>query len=134
MVEFVADLLEDSEIGFKYVAKYDEQLIPEYPAVQVQPGTTDKMIHGTHTFGLALRCYIYVMHASLDEGKQIRSYEDLVLATQVVNLLENDLSFGGKFINAFVENENFGAMPIAKDTVVVSTRLHLVGMSQMRFK
>lgn len=134
MVEFVADLLEDSDIDFRYVAKYDEQLIPEYPAVQVQPGATDKMLHGTHTFNLALRAYIYVMHSNLDDSKRVRSFEDLALATKVVSLLENDLSFGGRFIAGFVESENFGAMPIAKDTAVVSTRLHFVAMSQSRFK
>lgn len=100
----------------------------------MQPGTTDKMLHGTHTFNIALRAYIYVMHANLDDSKQVRSFEDLALATQVVNLLENDLSFGGRFIAGFVESENFGAMPIAKDTAVVSTRLHFVAMSQSRFK
>lgn len=134
MVEFVADLLEDSDLEFAYVAKYDEQLIPEYPAVQIQPGPTDKMIHGTHTFAIALRAYIYIMHANLDESKQVRSYEDLLLATRVVELLEDDLSFGGRFIDAFVETENFGAMPISKDTAVVSTRLGFTAKSQSRFK
>lgn len=136
LVEHMVEMISESTIPFAYVAKYDENLIPEYPCVQIQPGTTDKFLHGTHTFNIGLRAYLYVMHAKMTESKRTRSLEDLLLATQVVNLLEDDLTLGGKVIYGYVDSEQPAAFPprSQKGDVVVGTRLLWNGLAQTRFK
>lgn len=136
LVEYLADFIGSSEIPFNYVAKYDEQLIPEYPCVQIQAGTTDKFIHGTHTFVIALRAYLYIMHSKMTDDKRTRNLNDMLLATDVVNLLEADLTLGGRVINGFVDSETPAAFPprSRKGDVVVGTRLLWNGIVQTRFK
>src|SRR5689334_16932403 len=89
LVDKIADLLENSTIPFSFVSRHDESLTPKYPCVQVQAAGLDRTLHGTHTFGVGLRSYIYIMHADLNVSRRARTRGDLELATQVVNLLEN---------------------------------------------
>lgn len=136
VVEFLSDLLKDaSSLGLAYVAKYDEPLLPEYPAALVMAGPMQKEIHATHTWLLTLRAEIYVMHARLTTDRATRNYEDLVLATQIVNFLERDLSFGRKIVAGWVESETPGAMPprVSKGAAIVSTRLLWAGTTEARF-
>lgn len=136
VVEFLADYLNDSPLPLAYVAKYDEPLIPEYPAVQIMSGPLTKAVHGLHTWLLTLRADIYVMHARMTESRATRNYEDLVLTTQIVSYLERDLKLGKRIIQGFVENETPGAMPprSEKGAAIVSTRLGWIGTNEARFK
>lgn len=135
VVEFLSDYLKDSSLPIEYVAKYDEPLLPKYPAVLVMSGQMQKDLHGTHTWLLTLRAEIYVMHAKMTVSRATRNYEDLVLATQIVNYLERDLTLGRKIIAGWVENETPGAMPprSAKGAAIVSTRLMWAGTTEARF-
>lgn len=135
VVEFIANYLKDSPLPLKYVAKYDEPLLPKYPAVLVMSGGLQKEIHATHTWLLTLRAELYVMHAAMGNGRATRNYEDLVLATQVVNYLERDLKLGRRIIAGWVENETPGAMPPRheKAAAVISTRLLWAGTNEARF-
>jgi hypothetical protein len=136
LVEYLAELVEESTLPFAYVAKYDESLIPEYPCVQIQPGTLDKEPHGTHTFMVALRATLYVMHAKMTVDHRTRSLEDLLLATQLVALLEESLTLGGRVIHGWVDTEVPAAFPprSAKGDIVVGTRLTWSCIQETRFK
>lgn len=135
VVEFISGYLSDSSLPIEYVAKYDEPLLPRYPAVLVMSGRYQKELHATHTWLLTLRAEIYVMHAKMTVDRATRNYEDLVLATQIVSYLERDLSFGRKIIAGWVEDEAPGAMPprSSKGAAIVSTRLLWAGTTEARF-
>lgn len=136
LVEYLALVIEDSSLPFEYVSKYDEALIPEYPAVQVQPGVLDKDVHGTHTFIIGLRAILYVMHAKMTIDHRQRSLEDLQLATDLVALLESDMRLGGRVIQGWVDSETPAAFPPRgrKGDIVVATRLTWNGLQETRFK
>jgi hypothetical protein len=136
IVEYLAEYIQDSVLPFEWVSKYDENLIPGYPAVQVQPGPYEKDIHGTHTFLIGMRVFIYVMHAKLTQDKRSRSLDDLMLATELVDLLESDMTLGGRVIHGYVENEVPTALPPrnTRGDIVVSTRLSWHGIVERRFK
>jgi hypothetical protein len=136
LVEYFADLVDGSPLPFAYVSKYDERLIPEYPAVQIQPGVLDKDVHGTHTFIVALRAIFYVMHAKMTVDHRTRSLEDLELATELIAVLEEDLTLGGRVISGWVDSETPAAFPprSAKGDIVVGTRLTWNGLQETRFK
>src|SRR6266550_8162276 len=136
LVEHFATMIEESTLPFEYVAKYDENLIPSYPCVQVASGTLDKEPHGTHTFQLVLRATLYVMHAKMTVDHRTRSLEDLLLATQLVGLIEDSLTLGGRVIHGWVDSETPAAFPprSAKGDIVVGTRLTWTGLQETRFK
>jgi hypothetical protein len=134
-VEYLALLLKESTLPLEYVAKYDEPLLPNYPAAVVRSGQYTKEVHGTQTWLLTLRCEIYVMHARMTEDRATRNLEDLKLATKVVSLLERDKKLSGRVIFSHVENEVPGAMPprSEKAAAVVSTRLAWQAITEARF-
>lgn len=143
LVEYLAQVIEGSELGIQSVLKYDDQLINEYPAVQIFAAPFAKELHGTHTFLVTLRADIYLMHAKLTLDRQTRNYEDLALATQLVALLESDPNLfgsnvdvdGRKVIAGWVEAEKPGIMPprSSKQSAVVSTLLQWQGINETRF-
>lgn len=136
-MELLAKLLEDStSLNLEYVAKYDEGMMPKYPGVLIQPGEWTKEIHGTATFSHNPKAEIWVMHANLSAGRRTRSLEDCLLATRVIEVIEQDRTLGGKVIFGMVERERFAALPPrgAKNDGVVSTQLSWTGIVQSRFK
>jgi hypothetical protein len=137
LVEYLAQLFEDQlKPPFNYISRYDEKLIPDYPCLQIQPGPSSKELHGTHTFLLYLTAHLYIMHDTLTVKRRVRTLEDLQLATQVVDFLENDLTFGGRVIDGFISDEAPAVVPphSPKSPAMVSTRLTWVGKTQKRFK
>lgn len=136
LVEYFADLVAMSDLPFEYVSKYDERLIPAYPAVQIQPGVTDKDVHGTHTFIVALRAIFYVMHAKMTVDHRTRSLEDLQLATELVAVLEESMTLDGRVVTGWVDSETPAAFPPrgTKGDIVVGTRLTWNGLQETRFK
>ena len=136
LVEVMADLIELGIPEFKYISKYDEDLTPDYPCCQIQPGDTSRDFHGTHTLNIFLRAFIFVMHDKLTQSKRVRTEEDLLLATKVVQLLDADVTLGGKVIDGIVESEVPTALPprTRKGDIVVSTRIGWVGRTQSRFR
>ena len=135
VVEYLSDYISKSSLPIAYVAKYNEPLLPEYPAVQVMSGGFKKELHGTHTWLLTLRADIYVMHAKLTVNRATRNLEDLQLATQLVALLETDLTLGQRIIAGWVETETPGAMPPRSQhtEAVISTLLKWQGTQEGRF-
>lgn len=137
LVEYLADLLENSMLPFSFVGRYEETLYPSYPAVLVQPGNFQKDLHGTATFLVTLRATLFIMHADLTQSKRTRSLEDCLLATQTIQLIEgNDLTLGGHVIQGHVESDVFAPLPprSAQSPAVISTRLQWQGITETRFK
>lgn len=135
LVEYLAEFLGKSNLPFQFVAKYAENLLPQYPAVQIMAGSFQKEFHGLHTWALTIRADIYVMHAKLTESRATRSLNDLKLATQTVALLEKDMKLGGRIIAGWVESERPGAIPprTAKGEAVISTLLMYRVTQEARF-
>lgn len=136
LVEVLTGLIETNIPEFNYVSKYDEDLIPEYPCCQIQPGDVSRSYHGTHTLEVFLRAFIFVMHDKMTQSKRVRTEEDLLMATKVVRFLDQNMSLGGKVIDAIVDTEVPTALPprTRKGDIVVSTRIGLVAKTQVRFK
>lgn len=135
-VEYLADLIKRSDLPIEGVNKYDEKTVTSYPAVQILSGGYAKELHATHTFLVTVRVDIYLMHAAMSEDRATRNYNDLVLATQLVSLLERDISLGQKVIAGWIEQEQPGTMPpgvLGKNDSVISTRLHWRGTNEVRF-
>lgn len=142
LVEFLAQLFQNSTLGFEYIAKYDEKLIPKYPAIHIQAASFDKTLHSTETFLIGMRAAIHVLHANMLQDRTTRNKEDLILATKVVEFLEADMTFfnpdtgNGRIIQGWVEGEIPGVLPprVTKGDAVISTRLNWMGIVQRRFK
>lgn len=136
LVEFLADFFSKSELGIEYIAKYDEKLIPKYPAIHIQAANFDKTLHSTNTFLIGMRAAIHVLHGDMMQNRQTRNYEDLRLATKVIDYLEADMTLGDHLIHGFVESEVPGVLPprVTKGEAIISTRLNWFGISQRRFK
>lgn len=135
VVEFLAQYIEESQLGFKTINKYDEFNRQEYPAIQILAGLFTKELHATHTWAIGLKAEIYVMHAKMSEDRASRNLNDLILASETVEYLESDMTLGGRIIQGWVESEIPGVMPPrgSRSDAVVSTRLAWSGISQERF-
>jgi len=136
LVEFLADAIEKSNLPFESILKYDQDLVTEYPVVQIVPGAFDKQIGGTHTFELIIRADMYVMHGNMTESYVTRSLNDMLLATSVVQFLEGpNLSLDGRLVQGYVDNERPGVMPprVSKGSAIVVTRLGYRAESRARF-
>jgi hypothetical protein len=105
--------------------------------VLIMGGQYNKELHGTHTFAVTIRADIYVFHAKMTEDYQTRSYEDMLLATNLVAYLEAvDLTLGNRIIAGWVEGEIPGVSPprVRKANPVISTRLSFQAIQETRFK
>ena len=74
-------------LGFKYVATQDENLLPEYPALQIAMGRVAREDHGTQRFLVQFEATFWVFHANMESTHQDRNIEDMELATNVVRFL-----------------------------------------------
>lgn len=137
VVEYLSGRLatKQSEYGVLYIGKYDEKKIPGYPAVVVSAGPLAKAIHGTRTFQIELRAFLWVYHGKATLTYAERSLADLALATQVVDFVEADMTLGGNAIHSYVESETPGVLQprSAKSDLIVGTRLVHWTLSQKRF-
>lgn len=144
LVEYLDGYIGSSSLDFQTIAKYDDNLIAGYPAVQITPGILTKAYHGTHTFRVTINSIIYVMHSDMTVGRARRSLADLQLATKLVAWLEAGTTepysqantLQGNAINAWVESETPAAMPprTSKAKPVVSTRMVFCIENVIRFK
>jgi hypothetical protein len=144
LVEYLSTYIDSSTMNFQTIAKYDDNMIAGYPAVQITPGTLTKKYHGTHTFFVTINAILYVMHGDMSVSRSKRILEDLQLATSLVNWLEggtvtpysNVNSLQGNALNAWVESEVGAVLPpkSKKGLPVVSTRLVFCVENVIRFK
>jgi hypothetical protein len=135
VIEYIHDKLsnEAPEFGIKFVGKYEEELLPEYPAIRVTPGPLGRDIHGTHTFNNEFLVDVWVYHARMSASHGTRSKEDLELCTQVRQLMHKDMTLGGNVVYGFFLAENPGIVNRPKGAAVVGTRMVWSGLGQERF-
>lgn len=137
--DFIVDLLDDNKatLGLRYIAKHDEELIPQYPAVLVQTDRTDTQQHATGQFLKQFYLDLWVFHAELTVGRATRSRMDIELATAIRRLLHSNYTLDGHIIFGYVNGENPGiaARIIGVSAVtIVTTRLTWVGENRVPFE
>lgn len=124
-------------LGLNYVAGYEQKLIPanSYPVVAVNPGRSEKTIHGVRTWLFTWRLVIYVMHARAQADHLLRSREEAQLVTNVVDFMEQDKTLNGAVIFSWVTDEQPGILRPFSDNseLVLSTRLDWFATSEGRF-
>ena len=143
LIDMVVARLEaqSGPLGLKFVGKYDEQIIPESPAVVVMPGTRRKSLHGLHTFEVLSELSLFVYHANLNMSKRERSKADLQLVSRIERELDSDMRWPDPetnqslLINGYVTSEEPGLLQprTNKSTLIICTRLTWRAISQRRF-
>lgn len=130
-------------LGFNYVATQDENLIPEYPAIQITMGTVDREDHGTQRFLLTFEATLWIYHANFEATHAARNLEDMELATAVVRFLhqkknralndgEEDKLIGGS--GRIVQEVPGVTIGGATNSRIVTTRLVWQGLSQVNYE
>lgn len=141
-VEMIAAHLEKNAgpLGIKYVGKFDERRIPQYPAVVVVPAGRSKVPHDTGNFKVEFEVNIYVYHADLTLTKRERSKADLQLVADIEESLEQDYGWtddnGRRVIFGYIADETPGVLQSRsnKSTVIISTCITWVAESRRRLK
>lgn len=137
--DFIVELLNDNkaDLGLRYVAENDDELIPEYPAVLVQCDNTERERHATQIYRVVFHLDLWVFHAGLSDSIAVRSRKDIELATAIRKLLHSKSSLDGHIVQAFVDGEFPGitARVIGGDpTAIVTTRLTWQGENRVRYE
>ena len=127
-------------LGIKYIAIQDENLRPEYPALEISAGPLLRDIQTTHKFGVIFEMSFWIYHANFESTHASRTIEDMELATNIVRFLhqpgirtlEDDSDPGpnkNKIIFGYVVQETPGVIARA----IVATRLVWRGQSEVSF-
>lgn len=136
-VEMLSELIDDNaaRLGIEFIGKYDERLLPRYPAVVISSAPLAREVHATHTFALTLRATIWIYHAKVSLTHKERSEEDLLLVTALVSLLHDDPTYDGRVIFGYVESEIPGVIAprAGRGDPIVGTRISWEGVVQERF-
>jgi hypothetical protein len=138
--DYICDKLDDAkvELGIRYIARFDEELRPAYPAVLVNmEAPLMRDLHATRQFLVQFNIDIWVFHSDLTKGKAVRSREDVLLATEIRKLLHADYTLDDHIIFGYVINEAPGRTTrVVGNTAntVVTTRLMWTGTNRVRFE
>lgn len=111
------------ELGLRYVAYGDEDMLPGYPAAKVAAGPLQKELHGTHKWLNTFQIDIWVYHAKLSVGHATRSKEDLELASAIRGVVHSDMTCSGGVIQGWIVLEQPALITRSKGTAVVGTRM-----------
>jgi hypothetical protein len=144
LVEFTDRLnAEKGLLGIRYVATQDENLLPEYPALQVSMGPVVREDHGTQRFLLTFEMSFWIYHANFEATHATRTIEDMELTTNVVRFLhlpENRALYSerdseNKIVGGSgrVSQEIPGATTRETGARVITTRLIWHGQSQVNY-
>lgn len=126
-----------AQLGLRYIAENDENLLPQYPAVLVQTDRTVRTRHATRQFMVEWHLDIWVFHNQLSVSAATRSREDIELATAIRKLLHADMELGGHIIDSFVDGEFPGVSARvigANVTTIVTTRLTWTGQNRVPYE
>lgn len=136
---YIADRLDNNKaaLGLRSVARQDERLVNEYPAVMVSmERPLERQQHATQVFRVVFNIDLWIFHAELTRARSIRSADDIVLATSVRKFLHSDYTLGGHIIFGFVDGEFAGVSSRAvgqKTNRVMTTRLTWVGENRVPY-
>lgn len=137
MCEAIVGLLENrrEDIGLAAVYYGDQELIPEFPAVAVEPAPKSRSIRSTHEYEIRLRVTVFIHHEKIQSSQLTRKQTD-ALAEDVEVALHEDRSFGGMLINSFVVSSDPGVSlrrTAGEQVMLRTTRLSWEGLSKQRF-
>lgn len=132
-------------LGIAYVATQEENLIPEYPALQVSMGDVLREDHGTQRFLLTFEASFWVYHANFESTRATRNIEDMELATGIVRFLhlpdnralrEGGISGENRLIGGSgrIVREIPGVVFRDVGTRIVTTRLLWLGQTQVNYQ
>lgn len=129
------------ELGFSQIVGADENLLTEFPVLEVSIGPMGRSFHGTHTFLVAFSATFWVYHANYEVGHTQRTLEDMELATSVVKFVHQpknrrlELDGEAKLItgSGYIAQEVPG-FAIADRKRILATRLTWQGLSEVRFQ
>jgi len=124
-------------LGLQYIARHDEELIPQYPAVLLQTDSVTRQIHATGQFYVEFNLDLWIFHAQLSASTAIRSLKDIELATSIRKLLHSDRTLGGHIIFGYVNGEFPGVTArVVGGSVatIVTTRLTWTGENRVPFE
>lgn len=130
-------------LGINYVATQEENLIPEYPALQVSVGDVLREDHGTQRFLVTFETSFWIYHANFESSRATRNIEDMELATGVVRFLHQPnnraLREGDTGENRLIGGSGRVVREIPGVTIreagarIVTTRLIWLGQSQVNY-
>lgn len=137
--DYIDNLLDDNKanLGLRYIAKHDEELIPQYPAVLIQTDRVAREQHATQMFRVEFHIDLWVFHAELTASVAVRSRKDIELATEIRKLLHSKRTMDGHIVFGFVDGEFPGitARIIGNVTsTVITTRLTWTGENRVRYE
>ena len=137
--DYIDNLLDDNRanLGLRYIAKHDEELIPQYPAVLIQTDRVAREQHATQMFRVEFHIDLWVFHAELTASVAVRSRKDIELATEIRKLLHSKRTMDGHIVFGFVDGEFPGitARIIGNVTsTVITTRLTWTGENRVRYE
>ena len=137
--DYIADRIDDNKasLGLRYVARQDSDLLPEYPAILISmERAVNRSQHATQQFLVTFGLEFYIFHARLTTTKQVRSRDDVLLATSVRKLLHADYTLGGHINFGYVEGEfprRSRVLIGAKAQSVVTTHLTWTGQNRVPY-
>jgi len=137
--DYLVDLLDDNKatLGLAYIAKHDEDLIPQYPAVLVQTDNTVREYHATRQYRVRFHIDLWVFHADMTSGVATRSRKDIELATAIRKLIHTKSDMDGHIIQSFVDGEFPGVTARiigGNSSIIVTTRLTWQGQNRVQFE
>jgi hypothetical protein len=137
--DYIVDLLDSNkaQLGLRYIAQNDENLIPQYPAVLVQTDRVAREFHATQQFLVRFFIDLWVFHAELSSSAAVRSRKDIELAQAIRKLLHTDRSLGGHIVHGFVSGEHPGVVARVIDSNmvgIVTTRLTWEGENRVNYQ
>lgn len=134
VTDYLVDLLkrEAGPLGLAYVGDGD-RLVPRYPAAIVVSGAKEKILDATRAFTTMFEAEITVLHARLDKSHSTRLREDNVLTRAIEVLVDSDMNWGNRVIQAWVSSINPGVLLRPKGEQVVGTRMIVTARSRERF-
>jgi hypothetical protein len=136
--DFLVDLLDNNKaaLGLRYIAKMEEQLVPEYPAILIAGENTQREYHATQIHLVRFFIDIWVFHAELTKSKSIRSREDIEMATTIRKLIHSNRTMSGHIIDGYVSSEqhvNSTRLIGQRRGTIVSTRLTWQGENRVPY-
>jgi hypothetical protein len=137
--DHIVKLLDDNkaDLGIRYIAQLDEDLIPEYPAILVNmEGGVQRTQHATQQFKIEFGIDVWVFHAALTDSKAVRSRKDIELATKIRKKIHTQFTLDGHIVFGWVTGEFPGRTTRIvgqKASTVVTTRLVWYGVNRVPF-
>lgn len=133
------------ELGLQNVLLGEEELLLDYPLVQIVGEPIDREIATLSQFQVIFHAAIWIYHADLSVGHEKRTIDEMKLATGVVEFLHRDENRHlrdnsllptnpDRLIFSYVDSELPGRIRRPGSPSIISTRLGWQGESRVLFE